>query len=123
MPTLRNCVLQYRCPNNWDDLTETVDQDIRFCGECQKEVHFCYTDKELTDSIRLNRCIAFFSNDEISPLEVTMGTPSMPMPPDFYINEIVGMGLEKRFLKDLEYEDLLLIWDLLQKSTPQDTSE
>ena len=58
MPTLRNCVLQYRCPNNWDDLTETVDQDIRFCGECQKEVHFCDDDDELIQNIHLNRCIA-----------------------------------------------------------------
>jgi hypothetical protein len=119
LTTLRNCVLQYKCPNNWDNLKETEAEDIRFCGECQKEVHFCYGDDDLAKNIRLNRCIAFFDAVMIT----TMGIPELLNPQDFYIKEIVGMGLEQRYLNDLDFEDIKLIWELLQKSVPEDILE
>jgi hypothetical protein len=41
----------------WEKLNETEDDNIRFCQNCQKEVHFCETDEELVEAIKRNKCI------------------------------------------------------------------
>ena len=41
-----------------ESLIETGQVDIRFCGDCQQAVHYCHTDGELAEAIRLNRCVA-----------------------------------------------------------------
>lgn len=56
---IRNCVFAYKCEADWEELEDTNKEKIRFCKECQKEVHFCETDKELTEAIRENFCVAF----------------------------------------------------------------
>jgi uncharacterized protein YuzB (UPF0349 family) len=56
--TIRNCTFAYKCQAKWDNL-EIIDyDDVRFCQDCQKEVHFCHTDEELVQNIHLNRCVA-----------------------------------------------------------------
>ena len=121
MPTLRNCVLAYKCLNDWNALTETDDQNIRFCNECEKEVYFCHDDEDLAKGIRLNRCIAFFKPTEIPSIpEATMGTPTFPLPKEFYIEKLVGLGLQENTLQGLDYEELLIIWRLLDNSAKID---
>lgn len=61
--TIRNCVFAFKCSAKWDELSETEDDKIHFCHECQKEVHLCEDDEELAKSIRLNRCIAIYRED------------------------------------------------------------
>ena len=56
--SIRNCKFAYRCNQRWENLTITEDNNIRFCHDCEKEVHRCLTDDELVRSVRLNRCIA-----------------------------------------------------------------
>lgn len=116
MPTLRNCVLSYKCPNDWNALTETDDSDIRFCEECEKEVYFCHDDDELAKGIRLNRCVAFFKPSEMEELVVTMGMPTIPLPKEFYIKKLINLGLQEKILQALDYEDISLIWSLLDNS-------
>jgi hypothetical protein len=56
--TLRNCVFGFKCTAKWNDLDRTSNRSIRFCQECQKEVHLCLRDEELAEAIKLNRCVA-----------------------------------------------------------------
>jgi hypothetical protein len=109
-------VLSYKCPNDWNALTETDDSDIRFCEECEKEVYFCHDDDELAKGIRLNRCVAFFKPSEMEELVVTMGMPTIPLPKEFYIKKLINLGLQEKILQALDYEDISLIWSLLDNS-------
>jgi hypothetical protein len=63
--TIRNCIFAFKCNSKWIDLTPTDNQRIRFCQDCQKEVHMCEDDDELVKSVRLNRCIAIYRDDGI----------------------------------------------------------
>ena len=56
---IRNCVFAYKCEADWEKLEDTKKEKIRFCNACEKEVHFCEDDKELTNAIRDNFCVAF----------------------------------------------------------------
>lgn len=69
---IRNCKLAYRCDRDWSKLTETDDPDERFCESCQRVVHFCHTDSDLAEAIRLNLCVAFQSNSTAP----SMGVPA-----------------------------------------------
>ncbi len=63
--TLRNCTFAYKCTQQWENLEETHEESIRFCHDCQKEVHYCEDDQELLESIKLNRCVAFSRHETI----------------------------------------------------------
>lgn len=56
---LRNCTFAYKCEADWELLEDTNKEKIRYCNACEKEVHFCENDKELTEAIRDNFCVAF----------------------------------------------------------------
>jgi hypothetical protein len=56
--TIRNCLFSFKCTANWEELEDTSEESIRFCQDCQKEVHYCADDDELISAVRLNRCIA-----------------------------------------------------------------
>jgi len=125
MPTLRNCVLAYKCPNDWAALTETDNEDIRFCNECEREVYFCHDDEDLAKGIRLNRCVAFYKSSEIKDLvgTATMGIPSFPLPREYYIKKLTGLGLQEKTLQGLEDEAISLIWNLLDNSAEIDEAD
>jgi hypothetical protein len=76
MPTIRNCRFAFKCTRTWESLIDTGRPDVRFCGECQQEVHFCHTDAQLAHAIRMNRCVAIgrpaASDEEIH----VMGLPA-----------------------------------------------
>lgn len=56
--SIRNCTFAYRCDRQWSKLKKTRDPDVRYCGDCQREVFFCHTDAALVEAIALNRCVA-----------------------------------------------------------------
>ncbi len=56
--TIRNCIFAFKCTAVWDELDDTADESIRFCQDCQKEVHYCSDDDEMVTAVRLNRCVA-----------------------------------------------------------------
>ena len=62
--SIRNCRFAFKCDRKWDDLTETEEDEIRFCNVCEKEVHFCEDDDQLARSVKLNRCVAFLRENE-----------------------------------------------------------
>ena len=119
--TIRNCTFAFKCEAKWDCLEILEFDNIRFCNICQKEVYFCHDDEDLAKGIRLNRCIAFFKPTEIPSIpEATMGTPTFPLPKEFYIEKLVGLGLQENTLQGLDYEELLHIWGLLDNSAEID---
>jgi hypothetical protein len=75
---IRNCTFAFKCSVNWDNLEETDEENIRFCLDCQKEVHFCEDDEDLVRSIKLNRCIAISRVNDFGEIR-TLG---LPCPPD-----------------------------------------
>ena len=46
------------CPLRWESLNETDDENIRFCDQCEKNVHFCVSDEEAISHAKQNHCIA-----------------------------------------------------------------
>ncbi len=85
---IRNCRFAYKCTKKWSDLRQTqryID-NVRFCDECEQEVHLCITDAQLSKAIRENKCIAIresrpykaLSNKRQAPREpaTTVGVPS-----------------------------------------------
>lgn len=78
MESIRNCRFAYRCGKNWSNLATTENPDIRYCGDCQREVVFCHTDAELASSIALNRCVAISLKERFNKnRRVVMGVPAV----------------------------------------------
>jgi hypothetical protein len=55
--------------------SEPGDKNIKFCTQCQHEVHFCATDDELVDAIQRNKCIAIYNPYNICESEMILGMP------------------------------------------------
>lgn len=53
-----NCKFDFLCDRFWENLSETGEQDVRFCNKCQRNVYFCDSYEKLEHATRLNRCIA-----------------------------------------------------------------
>ena len=81
--TLRNWPSLLNVSAVWENMTEVaVNGAVRFCSDCQKEVYYCKTDKELVSHVKLNRCIAihscFKSNEAPDDDFITVGLPIDP---------------------------------------------
>lgn len=61
---IKNCEFAYKCPMNWDDLSFTDNASVRFCDQCQRNVYWVYTESDLAECIRLNRCVAILNHPE-----------------------------------------------------------
>lgn len=48
----------FRCPLEWDELSETGSQGVRDCAQCQKEVHFVWSVPDMHEKVQQNHCIA-----------------------------------------------------------------
>lgn len=100
---LRNCKLAFKCDAKWGDLAATGRSKIRFCNDCQQEVHRCETDEELLQAIRSNLCVAIpapYADTTNEEHQVLIGsTRARPRPP----NED-GMPTLKYVMSMTEYE-------------------
>ena len=99
---IRNCPWGYSCKQKWEDLKPTKQKDVRFCGDCQKEVFSIESRDEFIESIVLNRCISFSEDllhDRMPDVEVParrlMGVPrqvprqcDLPEPVDSWDDDI-----------------------------------
>ena len=56
-----------------ESLENNKISQIRFCSSCQKEVYESNSDKELTENIKLNRCVSFIQKDSLFNIERTTG--------------------------------------------------
>ena len=74
---IENCeyTVEYECPLEWKNLKKTDDPQVRFCGECSKNVYRCKTEQAMYEHIQLNHCIA------VNEPQV-MGMIDMPSTPE-----------------------------------------
>lgn len=68
---LKSYVFKFECSQNWDDLTETDDESVRYCGNCQTDVFSVQNDAELFSNAKKGRCVY------LPPMR-TAGIPWMP---------------------------------------------
>jgi hypothetical protein len=53
------CQLDYECPMQWDELEKTEFAEIRFCTNCNKDVTFCTTERQVLTLTAEGECVAF----------------------------------------------------------------
>lgn len=70
--TVKNCQFLFECKAKWTDLIKSEDKNIRFCDQCQKDVHLCLTDESLIKAISFNYCVAIYRDNANSE---TVGVP------------------------------------------------
>lgn len=50
---------RFRCPKRWENLTPTDEnQQVRFCNECQRSVHYCYDIQTARTHAERGDCVA-----------------------------------------------------------------
>ncbi|MBX3234728.1 MAG: hypothetical protein KF814_01130 [Nitrospiraceae bacterium] len=52
------CRFSFICPKQWQRLKPTMEQDVRYCLECRRDVHLAKTDEAITQHQALGHCIA-----------------------------------------------------------------
>lgn len=73
---------EYECPKRWEELTPTGDgYGVRFCGACEKTVHYCKDADDVRVNANLGNCVA-----------VELGVPRRPgdLEPELFM---VTMGI------------------------------
>jgi hypothetical protein len=58
--SIRGCLPQFRfqCPQRWLALQSTADRRIRYCSQCQREVHWCDDERTARTLGRDGKCVA-----------------------------------------------------------------
>ena len=69
---IENCEysVKYECPLKWKNLKKTDDPQVRFCGECSKNVYRCKTEKDMDEHIQLNHCIAIKEPEVMGMIDI-----------------------------------------------------
>jgi uncharacterized protein (TIGR02996 family) len=59
-PAIERCELKFafRCPKQWDKLTATWNDAVRFCAVCQRDVYYCQTIPEALGHAAQGHCVA-----------------------------------------------------------------
>ena len=72
---LRNCIFGFKCNQKWETLNATSVNGIKFCDDCQREVHLVEDLRSLEEAIILNRCVAISTLSDKNEIvrEVTVG--------------------------------------------------
>lgn len=100
----------FECPKRWEELTPTEENGVRFCGACQKTVHYCRDRDDLRLNANLGNCVA-----------VELGVPRRPgdLEPEYI--ETVTMGLvefEEYIQPEAEQEAERIRQRILEESRP-----
>lgn len=59
-----NCEFVFKCPQQWDKMDETETEDVRFCGECRRNVYFAEDEATLAKLSSERKCVAVYSAPE-----------------------------------------------------------
>lgn len=79
---IRNCVFGFQCTASWDKTSETFVDNVRHCEACDKHVYMVNNTDELSEAIKLNRCVAFSVKNELLQYEVLSGHVERYCPPE-----------------------------------------
>jgi hypothetical protein len=55
---LRNCNFKFRCTKTWQLLEVTGEAGVRFCEDCQKDVHLVKSRADLHECLKNDFCVA-----------------------------------------------------------------
>jgi hypothetical protein len=56
---IRKCVqFKFECSKTWETLSTTGRDDIRHCSECERDVHYCFTDADMLGHAEAGHCVA-----------------------------------------------------------------
>jgi uncharacterized protein (TIGR02996 family) len=82
---VENCKFRFafRCPKQWDKLTATENEAVRFCATCRSKVFYCDTIDEARHHAGLGHCVALDGRVERS---------SGDLKPDLFAEEEMVMG-------------------------------
>ncbi|HEX8248126.1 MAG TPA: hypothetical protein VF599_08145 [Pyrinomonadaceae bacterium] len=75
------CNFKFRCPQKWEEMGETGQENVRFCGECKEKVYFAETDSRLSELRDAGRCVAVWEQKPGN--DFLTRTAGVIMPPDF----------------------------------------
>lgn len=70
------------CEQKWEDLAETNKGGVRHCDECNTDVHWCDSLKELGVAKRKKWCVAYDYYNVNGPPLVGMMTEAPLYPPE-----------------------------------------
>ncbi len=65
MTELTKCDLSLTCERKWEELQNTGDPKVRYCGKCTRGVFAVRTRAELTVASAVGRCVALTDDNEI----------------------------------------------------------
>lgn len=112
-----DCKMSFVCSEEWSQLVIGTDPCVRYCKNCQTDVHAVYNDDELEAQKAKGHCVAIF---EDSGLVATMGLPdltSMPQVIDPILNRpLAEFDLPPHILQALEREGITLIGQAIGKT-------
>ena len=69
-----NCTLDFECPQQWGALQATVNEKVRHCPVCARDVHFCSTSSEMVTATLAGQCIAIVAQRQ-TVTRVLLGIP------------------------------------------------
>ncbi len=75
MGVIRNCIFGKQCDKKWDKLTQTDNQDVRYCSACEQNVYLCQDESTLAEAIQANRCVAVDIDDKVRLLGEPLPAP------------------------------------------------
>lgn len=70
----------FTCPKEWQQLTPTADEDVRFCPSCEQSVYYCRTVLEARNHAWSGRCVAVDVGQPRTPDDLKMrriGSPGI----------------------------------------------
>ena len=71
---IKNC-FEFICPLKWDNL-ERSDNNVRYCGSCEKQVYKAENIRSFLKLSKQNKCVAFRESDNVPGI---MGETIYPM--------------------------------------------
>ncbi len=57
-----HCKFEYECPKRWEELDNTEEAGVKYCGHCKKKVYLAKDQAEF-DSYALEKKVRGFGND------------------------------------------------------------
>ncbi|MDH5178178.1 MAG: hypothetical protein OEZ39_00805 [Gammaproteobacteria bacterium] len=83
MTRLINCTSlewAFKCPKNWDELTHTENENIRYCQVCDNNVYFANDAGQLDKLASEGKCTAFEHSQHGTRTGIVMGKVRAPRP-------------------------------------------
>lgn len=72
---IRNCTWKFKCPRDWEGLASTDNLEVKFCDQCNRNVHFANDDAQFLLHAKLGHCVAKYAVSEDELPAIVMGEP------------------------------------------------